>query len=1152
MNIVNGVINYLGAKTLNSQVDKKIKHEALLFQLFGRDEFDLKTYSTPVSRYLLNNHGNTLTGFGYGDFQKISELVQAIQIGALYNVASALYPEEMDQLNEGKPIDQPIAFEAFTFKALRHIFTMIRSELVELDETFYAGAVPEEDLFVPLAENIIDLLFPSSSGFWDDWCIRPLLVKVIPQALCGLYKDYFWKSSYAKDPSALKIDDFAGIIASALDLLCGGIAQKINEEEGSAPGLKEFLSLLASKFSIPLQETIVPIFPLLQTVTQERFHALCSSLLLKGIMNIVQTEEREGALTLEETISFASKSIRNLFFNQFLIVKGKREAGEIVDRDDFDPLARELIFILFSYDPQLVRLSLRRFPQLVVLLSTYLMDFEASLNINGDREPIRGRLRALLEELVQDQMNRPDMQLTKDLSIYLGVEAVVTQLENMCLHIGEAVLSYAEKFIAKVDSYKHLSKLIAPHLEGNASHIRHFLRGLIPSFLGNDVQSEHFKNYFKFQIAGIIFSVITNALEKGAKKHGVENALYYAIQGLLGEFRKDEELRSQGLIHFLFHTEEHQQGLEDYIPLPKPLSTKLAHAISTSFLPKMLWVLRTDSHLWIDQKEELREQLDNDRMAELSRVLGRFVEQFLPYFLSDKSADVAKALLNVISAYLIVPPGDSMQGSLTFDEEELKPHDIWQQWLTNTFHGLGSHRSRNNRVLFRFVKRYTEGFLLMLFIRFKECLQNIQDEENSDAQVHVHAAKTLLDEAQRHFGEINRIKSSLREKRAFKVPREVLTHHFSIGEQLHRVLDISKPQLAVGFYKELSEDLLQVMGLDDTVGLPAPAFLKPIVWELFEDLLLPTIVESLVDQIKSPDAIHHYLLSLLSAVKSSITDADGDIEERMLFEGELQNDLEELSGALLQELLGLQPTVAMPLLRYRKIRERLGSAVGQSIRGALEQFSTLDLVDLLIKSSLPALHPGRWVSRHGVRTYKRKHRNQLPPSDASAERFLPIRVNEEQVEEKGWDFHFPKNREEKREVQEATERRRADLKRTVTVELEEMIHQQADISIQDALHGIWDDIQSAFDAAIKAVFGREGRKLKDRLDHLCHMMWRYVLFPLLKGITYPFRKIASALFKVYYKYQARARVEDVGHPIHQNFFLHSLEKVIHSLAQKSS
>jgi hypothetical protein len=439
----------------------------------------------------------------------------------------------------------------------------------------------------------------------------------------------------------------------------------------------------------------------------------------------------------------------------------------------------------------------------------------------------------------------------------------------------------------------------------------------------------------------------------------------------------------------------------------------------------------------------------------------------------------------------------------------------------------------------------------MLFIRFKECLITIQEEEDSDAQVHVHAAKILLDEGQEHFGTINRIKSSLREKRAFKVPREVLTHHFSIENTLHRVMDVSKPSLAVSFYKELSYDLLRVMQLDDSVGLPAPAFLKPIVWELFEDLLLPTIVESLVDQIKSPDAIHHYLLSLLSAVKSSIKEAGGDHEEQVLFEGDLQKDIEELSGALLQELLGLQPTVAMPIFRYRKIRERLGSAVGQSIRGALEQFSTLDLVDLLIKISMSALHPGRWVSRHAVRNIKKKRKNQLPQAETSAERFLPIRINEDGVEEMGWDFHFPKNREAKREMQEATERRREQLKQTVTVELEEMIHQQADISIQDALHGIWDDIQCAFDQAIKTVFGREGKRLKRRLDYLSHMVWRYVLFPLLKGITYPFRKIASALFKVYYKYQARARVEDVGHPIHQNFFLHSLEKVVHSLAQKS-
>lgn len=1145
MNFLTNILNNATTRYLDTQVMKRSPNEAMLLRLFNQDELDLRVISTPVSRFLLNNHIEKLQSVGYGDFSKVSELVQSILMTALYNVAKAIYPDKMQALKENREVE-PISFDQFSSDALQHVFRIIRAELIQVDEKVFSGFAPEKALFSPLSQQILDLLIPSNSGILDNWVVRPIIDGILSEELLRLYKTFFWKPVGKEDRPSIELDDFAGLIASCLDSLSAGVATNILSEMRVAPGLEALIHSLSSKFTPTLQEVMTQIFPLLMGISQDNLCNLSTALLLKGIVNIILADGIRRDLTLQETVEVVASFLRNRLFDQLLIINAKREAGFQIKRKDFEPCAKELFEALFSYDPLLCQLLLRRFPQVIKWLSVYLKEFEVALNTNQDREPVKGRLRSLLGELVKDELGEEGIQLSKDLSTFLGVEDVVTQLENICLHVGDAVLHHAEVFLRKRDAYQILAQLIAPLADVEDESLETCLKGLIPCFLGDDVQSENFKNYFRKQIAGIIFTVITNALEKGAEKGDVADALYYALQGLIAQFRKNDEQMPSGIINFLFRTKNNQQGLEDYLPLPKRLAEKLSLAVRSTFLPKMLEVLHRDTHLWIDTKADLRDSLDNDRMAELATVLGHFVEQFLPFFLREKSLDVSQALLGVTSSYLVQPPDLITQDNLKLGEEALKPHQIWQQWLSHAFEGLGVHSNKNNKLLFRFIRRYTEGFLLVLFINFKECLENSEKE-------HVLATKNLLEEGQEHFGTINRIKSSLREGRASKVAPEILIHHFSLDERLHPVMDLSSPSRAVQFYKVLSADLLKVMNLDDGVGLPAPTFLKPIVWELFEDLLLPRIVESLVDQIKSPDAIHHYLHSLLNAVSSSINDASDEISEEEIepYDDDLQEEIEQLSGALLQELLGLQPTIAMPVLRFRKIQKRLGVSVGQSIRRALEQYTTLELVDLLIYSSMEALHKGRWVSKKSIRAHRGRKRAKLPEPNEKAERFFPIKLNEEGVEVKGWDFGFPKNRQAKIQVESAKTQARAELNQTVTIELQEMIHQQADLSIHDGIEGIWGEIQKSFDEAIRTVFGREGRKLKRHLDHICRVMWRYALYPLLLAVTFPLRKIGSAIFKVYYSHQARARVEDVGHPIHQNFFLHSLERVIHDLAEKS-
>lgn len=1151
------LVSYLpqGLKTraasylVNAQVKNKPRNEDVLMRLFGWETLDFRSISGPLSNVLHARFGNNLRELGFGERRQITDLVQSILVISSYNIATTVYHEEVQRLERGEEVEA-VPFEKFIADAIQHVFLLARDELIEIDEAVSCGVEPQAQLFSSLASQVLNFLIPENSG-WTNWIIRPFLVNALSELLVQLYKKHFWKPSYNEDSGEVNLDEFEGIIATCMGPLCQGISDSLVKEEEAFQVEHELLEGISSSFVQPLHRLLIDVFPLAHSISVEQLQSLCSALLLRGIRNIARANQQQECDTFDEKMVVVVKYFRDRIFDHFLIINAKRESGERIKDKDFEPLAREFFETILSHDPQLSTLILRRFPQVIQFLTGPLHEFEESLHVNQNRAPDKERLRCLLGELVQDKLKEGESLLSEDLSRYLGVEEVVTQMENMCLHIGEAVLHHVEKFFSQRKSTKVLAHLLAPHFGGNAKMIKPVIHGLIPCIFGNDLQADCFKAFLKAQIAGVLFTVITNALEKGAERGDVADALFHGIDRLLSQFRKRTEEMPEGILTFFFVTEERPLGLKEYLPLPELLASKLSDAIGFSLLPRMLDILHKDSHLWIDGKDELREELDNDKMEELSRVLGRFVEQFLPYFLSEKSSVVAEALLGVTSSYLLQAPGQLTEESLSLNlEKEERPHAIWNRWLSQFFLRLGDRRNKNNRMLFSFIHKYTEGFLLKLFGNLRVCLERL-DESDSEAQEHVHAAKILLEEGREHFKKVNEIKSSLREEQASKVSHKILVDHFALNTSLHPVLDSSRPSLSVGFYKEMGTYLLEVMDLDAKVGLPAPNFLKPIVWELFEDLLLPRIVESLIEEYKSTDAIHHYLHSLLTAVRESIENPNEEQEEVLLYEGELQDEIEDLSGAFLQELLGLQPTIAMPLLRYRKIQKLLGRAVGQSLRRALERFTTLDLFDRLIQSALPSLHKGRWVSKRAMAEYKRGKKAKLPEAEPVAERFLPIKINEEGIEVKGWDFGFPRTEKAKKKAKKESEEARAQITHSVTVELEEMIKQQADLSIDAAIHGVWNDIQVSFDESLALTFGPEGKGLKKKLDHVCAILWKFVFYPFLLGITFPFRKAAVSLLKIYYRQQAKARVEDVGHPIHQNFFLRSIERITRQLASKS-
>lgn len=412
----------------------------------------------------------------------------------------------------------------------------------------------------------------------------------------------------------------------------------------------------------------------------------------------------------------------------------------------------------------------------------------------------------------------------------------------------------------------------------------------------------------------------------------------------------------------------------------------------------------------------------------------------------------------------------------------------------------------------------------------------------------VEAVKGVLEVAHAHMERVNLVTNNLRAKNSIEVPEEVLLDHFLLHHELHPLLNAQDPAESVMYLRDFSRKLNELLGLHHENEIPAPDFFKPLLHEWIQHLM-PIIWQELLKVAKSPEALESYLHSLLVSIRSPLEKEGND---PVIYEGAVQEEIELVSGRLLQELIGLHPSVAQPLIRYRGVSELVGRAVGQSLRGALEKYSLQELLNQLIKNSLPSLHPGRWISEEAWQTWKET--KVMPPlnPDAAAERFFPLRVNKDGEMEHGWNFGFPRTPKAREERDAADKENGVERKRKVRHELKDSIAQQAKLSIDAGARGLWNDFQKSFDQAFAEIFGADGAELKKVLDKLCGILWKFLIQPLFKVLAFPIKKFLVVLLGYYCSIQARARVQEIAHPIHQNVLLQSLDSIVNFLSARAA
>lgn len=1124
-------------------------------------EASLVGLSVPLTNFCEQCKPELYAQLSQGNQNTFKNMLEGLILYVAVNMASALYPEKMRKLKAGDELlpDETVPFEQFCADVIAHLSPMILDAWIQLDLDQSRGAPINDQKFHPLVGSLLDFMLPKQEeGRYahlkatSNWFIyknlaHPYLTAVIKSIYLS------WIGKGAAQPQGIPLDHLMPLFGVSLPVVIRSVTKVIMPE---TPASFDLIFRVVSAFLPKIKPILQEFAPLIQEVSDEDLGRLVCAILVHGIKNL----SPEGAADLD--FPHALLFLRDQLYRCFQAIQHKRSLGQKISVDDFRSSAKALLMKLLQHHPQALEMILRRIPRIEALFADSLMQLEAGFRKNLDLEPQRQRLREVFwdRDKFQAQVKGGGilpLVPSKELSEIFEVEELIRQIETLCQNIGFSIVKHLKEFIGEEGIHiKIAEQLQIPGVEV-------LLNDLIAIAKNEDWQNEAILGWTQEQITAILFTVISLALKKGAVKAGREQALFTVVEHLLTAFvdlapKHKEEVKkfkplARDLIALFFESPEDHLKMENFIPLPGSLAVKVADLLKTSIVPGMLQMM---DHgflaLSMDKKAE-RKRLGNRYLDELSRVLGRYVEEFVPYFLENEGEMVASSLVDELKVYLCRQPDQVGEEDFEVDLAQDKPHEMLSLLIQNALVSISKGNSPISKPLFALLGRYTESIVRRAMIHFSQYMKKVEVQGVKKAEgilrepPQVEAVKGVLEVAHAHMERVNLVTNNLRAKNSTEVPEEVLLDHFLLHHELHPLLNAQDPAQSVMYLRDFSRKLNQLFGLDEEKELPAPDFFKPLLHEWIQHLM-PIIWQELLKAAKSPEALESYLHSLLVSIRSPL---EKDENNPLVYEGAVQEEIELVSGRLLQELIGLHPSVAQPLIRYRGVSELVGRAVGQSLRGALEKYSLQELLNQLIKNALPALHPGRWISEEAWQTWKET--KVMPPlnPDAAAERFFPLRVNSEGEVERGWNFGFPRTPKAREERNAADKEEGVERRRKVRHELKDSIAQQAKLSIDAGAKGLWNDFQKSFDQAFAEIFGQDGTQLKRLLDKVCGILWKFVIQPLFKVIAFPTKKLLVVLLGYYCAIQARARVQEIAHPIHQNVLLRSLDSIVNFLSVRA-
>ncbi|KAF3362774.1 hypothetical protein PHSC3_000633 [Chlamydiales bacterium STE3] len=588
------------------------------------------------------------------------------------------------------------------------------------------------------------------------------------------------------------------------------------------------------------------------------------------------------------------------------------------------------------------------------------------------------------------------------------------------------------------------------------------------------------------------------------------------------EAKKDHELQTlfkplvDKLIGIFF---EDDKNLSAHLPVPVEIQPFIEGIIRNN-AHKLILPLITAFTPWIEAKEENKERLDtvfgNKHASETCRIVGAITSQSVPYALQEFHEGFAKTLTKQLAVLFISPKSESLDKKKV--KSELKP---LRKMISYSLKSLSTNQTPSMQALLKFVENFAEAGMLRCFADLAEGLESL---ENQDKKLLLKGALSLLEELKDHFSWIAEVKKDLKKYRAGNVPHEDMMQKFAEKKHLHPALADKNLEERAKFFEKFSEDLFEIIGVGKETNLPIPHFLKEPLWELFQNELVPLLLLELFETIQNPHNLNLMLISLFEQINSGRDNVDVTISDGQLV---IENDddqkkLEKTSADLIQALVQMQPSALTRLaLKNAKVKSLVGQAVGQPLRAMIKEKTLIKIIDDLLVSLAPSLHPGRWDPVLGNYIYEdQKGQETLTP------KFTHL---------------FPMTEWEKytHEKDEIEAQKRAE--KQVVRDIAHTMENQMQYIFLGTIRSIWAGFRKYLDKGLDKL---HSSRLKRWINAFLDGVANYLIRPILVIMTFPILFAIKRLLRFYFVHQSTIRVEDVNHKIHQNALYRAIDEII--------
>lgn len=621
--------------------------------------------------------------------------------------------------------------------------------------------------------------------------------------------------------------------------------------------------------------------------------------------------------------------------------------------------------------------------------------------------------------------------------------------------------------------------------------IAHFLESSHDK--ASDKDTDHPKSLAPLAIIITLVGIFNKNLNRVAETLEEASKLYSLKSP---EYKREAEAAfqklSQALISYAGFNPLSTLQLPD-LPAEDSIKDLLWASVRDNLLPQILQTFYSETVDWKEQMDRSYEKIDDcfhtSHPQWACKVMAQYATDFMKHYLANSSDEAAELMLESLNGYMLnskSPKGVEFHTLLNEDADSAKT------FIMKNIREIPSITDPQFNALWPSLTIYFEALIAKFFAEFAGAIYKIESD-NPDFMVDT--AIQFLKDAAEHFSIISGKIKETGDENVFNVDIKELVAAF--GSKLHDGVPINTEgteqekdaERMKGLFIPLADKFLKIAGIA-IEEFPLPAPLKKLIGQLAVDKLLPLCLMKAFQKGMEPQVRDQMMFNFVQTLYAALNAIPSQPRIEVLPEADIhpnpkQKHLYDTCGNLVLELVKIIPdTTVQYVFMKEKVKEMSAAAIGDAMMPYLSRWTVIQIIDMMIYSGLPSLHPSKWEGKQGRETLVPRRAFVRP--DGKME-LKPV---------KEFKFEFPTEEGEISARQNAEGEELNRVRMQLRDAFTRTISQQLHAKVWAVTKSFWALFQSTLDDFIEGRFGEKGKAFKTKLD----VVFRRIFFDVIGSI----------------------------------------------------